>query len=68
MKVRSINTEELSAIIGGDAGVTRQPGQNSYGEWTVPLLPTEPGLGVVPFFGFAGSFGKGVLKLFNHAR
>ena len=28
-----LNFEELSAVSGGDAAATRQPGQNSWGEY-----------------------------------
>lgn len=35
-KVTELNINEINFVSGGDAAATREPGQNSRGEWPAP--------------------------------
>lgn len=61
--MREVKVSEFGVVFGGDAAATREPGQNSYGEWTTPRPANEPGLGNLPTFGFFGAFGGRGLKI-----
>lgn len=58
--MRVLNANELEAVAGGDRW--GDGGGSSSDRDSYPRPTAEPGLGIVPFFGF---FGAGGIRFFN---